>query len=155
MRQTFLIVLLTSTSFLSGLNAKADDNLSLVTWSAFECQMYAHLAENTPESERLFQLGYNSGKEFMRQVFSGELSNDYLRSNAPMGITMLLRDGGPSEEFILGRIYETVTQYAYENAVKKDKTGVTLPPDKWRMDKELQQFYSANIYSDKNCELLK
>ncbi len=130
-------------------------NLGRITWSAFECHIYADLKGDIKESERLFLLGYESGQTFLKQVVSGEISDEYLRSNVPWGITMLLRDGGPSEEFILGRIYETAAQEAFDNAVKEDRNGRTLPVDQWRMDGELKKMFAENYYTNSNCELLE
>ena len=131
--------------------ASADDGR--LSWSALECSRYASLSGQPQETERLFRLGYDSGKRFFDAVLSKEISEEEARKHTPVGLLWLA--SGPTADFILGRIYEVRQQEAYDKVVKHDEDGGDLPVTKWRTDKELQKIIAGNEYRKQNCALLK
>lgn len=112
-------------------------------WSAFECSSWASEINDTKEVERLFLFGYEQGKKFLDALNAGKIEQEDISQEVPIGVTMLLQ--GPSEEFILGRIYS----FAEEEALGEVfKTG-----DDYN-SKELQEIIASNKFQDGNCELV-
>lgn len=150
----FGVLLSVTTTTGEARQAKATVSDGLLAWSAFECSTYADIAGERPkEHERLFLLGYESGKRFLEAVLRSEIPEKEVRSTVPMGL--LGNAQGPTVDFRLGRIYAVSTQEAYDKVVKHDDVGLDLPVAKWRMDKELQKSIAANEYRKQNCALLK
>lgn len=148
------IVLLPALAFAQTSQRKASAEDGLLAWSAFECSMYASLAQE-PQSEfaRLFSLGYEGGKRFLEGVLSKEISEDSVSKKVPIGL--IWNAQGPTVDFRLGRIYEVSTQEAYDRVVKHDPNGLDLAVAQWRTDKELKKSIAAREYRDRNCALLK
>jgi hypothetical protein len=127
--------------------------LGRTLYIAFQCATYASLAEKKDEHERLFTLGIDSGRKFLKAVVNNEVSREAVSSVVPVGVTLLLQ--GPSEDFILGRIFESATGNAYESVTQRDDAGLPMPLDKWITDKRLQQVIAENRYSRANCDLVR
>ena len=123
-------------------------NLGRVTWSAFTCATYAELAKKTIEQARLFDLGITSGRKFIEGVANGTISQEE-RAKAPWGVTMNL--GGPSTDFILGRIHSFALNEAYDKVVKGANE---LDPTKW-LDDAAAEIKALSLYTSANCELVR
>lgn len=74
-------------------------------------------------------------------------------SNVPLAVMLLL--GGPSDDFMVGRIYEVAVGNAYDEVVKDDENGIEMEPAKWRMDEGLKRVIAENKFRSKNCELIR
>ena len=114
----------------------------------------AGMAEKSDEAQTLFNTGLESGRTFIKQIESNEVTEDYIRSNVPIGTTMVVFEGGPTTDFILGRLYESVSTYAYDKVVKEDKGGQPLKVGEWNLDKDLKKSIAEGKYLKSNCELL-
>jgi len=134
--------------------ANAGPNSARIAWSAFSCAVFAELSGNpTEKKKRLFELGYASTQRFVANVASSP-EDESIRKDAPIGILMLM--GGPSQEFIVGRIYESVTEQAFDEVVKTDSAGMPVhEPSEWLMDDELKKSRAEHLYGQRNCELIK
>lgn len=121
-------------------------------WSAFVCAQYATLAGKIDEPERLFQLGYRIGQDVMGDAKADRLTPEEIKE-MPVIIRFLM--SGPTTEFILGRIYESAVQNAFDTVVKKDNIGTLLPMDRWAMDEELRKALASSKFHQQNCVLLK
>ncbi len=142
----------------SAFNCQAADqptNHGRIVYVAWECSVYARMAEKTESQEKLFNLGLASGRTFIEQVETKQIDEEYVRKNVPIGTTMTLFGGGPTADFLLGRLYENVSTYAYDKTVKEDNTGVSLEVSKWIMDANLRKLKASNKYMDSNCELIQ
>lgn len=134
----------------TGHSSAAEPNRGLLVWSAFQCSTFAELAGNVSESERLFLLGYEVGKELLNDLQNGKATESEIRK-IPVGINLVL--GGPSIDFIIGRIYSQALNDAYDSVVKTDLTGTLLTdPTKWA-DNELKRIRAKNKFTNSNCEL--
>ncbi len=127
--------------------------LGLVMWAAFQCSTYAELSKNQDEKVRLSQVGHRAGTEFIEAIEKNEISEDEIRSNVPMGVT--LRFGGPSADFIIGRVFEGAVNAALDSVIKEDSAGMPLKIEDWIMDDERQAIKAQTKYRNSNCELIR
>jgi hypothetical protein len=134
---------------------EAKARLSMLMWSAFECATYAGNADKKEEAKRLFDTGYKAGKEFMAAVESGQVTKEDLRKHVPAYVGLLLVDGGPSKEFVLGRMFEFANEEAYDKIAKKDGSGKPLKMKDWVLDKGLQKIKATTLYNGSNCRVIR
>ncbi len=129
-----------------------ETNLGRLMWSAFSCATYAELSGSKDEQARLFLIGYNAGKAFLEGVKNGTISEAQAQK-APIGVLMNL--GGPSIDFMVGAIFKSSSNNAYDSVVKKNEYGVLLEPSKWVTDDKLKNARAENKYHNSNCELIQ
>ena len=94
-----------------GVRAMADDakkSKQLVLDSrrcltAFECYHFASVVKDQELATKLFLVGYESGRRFLDGAGKGKLLPD---DEKEIAIAFSLMGGGPSHDFILGRILE-------------------------------------------------
>jgi hypothetical protein len=110
--------------------------LSKLTLSAMEC---ANLAANDADSQRLQEVGMSAGKQFLEAM--PKLTQDEQKAAGPK-IALLWRGviPGPSIDFILGRVWERMTDSAYKSLGDDTK--------KWDSEKVVK-------YSQKNCMIIR
>jgi hypothetical protein len=77
-------------------------------WVAFECGALAEYADKPEESRRLYNLGYDQGKTLLDAFRAGKVDQQ-ARGKLPIPVSSML-DGGPTVDFILGRIFESAMQ---------------------------------------------
>jgi hypothetical protein len=108
--------------------------LSKLTLSAMEC---ANLAPNDADSRRLEEVGLSAGKQFLEAM--PKLTQDEQKAADPK-IALLWRGvPGPSIDFVLGRVWERMTDSAYKSLGDDTK--------KWDSEKVVK-------YSEKNCMII-
>lgn len=133
-------------------------NLGRLMWSAFECATYAELAGtkelagNKNEQARLFQLGYSAGEKFLAGIKNGTITKTET-ADAPWAVVMLL--GGPTSDFMIGRIYQSASDDAFEAVVEKDDNGEVLAPSKWVTDPNTKASIAWGKYNRSNCALIQ
>ncbi|MDT8429372.1 MAG: hypothetical protein RQ757_11455 [Pseudomonadales bacterium] len=154
MRNILLIVavFIGASAYVSAQPEGDSPNRGRLMWSAFTCATFAELSGNEEEQTRLFAVGYAVGTEFVREVKEKTISESEFNA-APVGVLLTL--GGPSVDFIVGRIFENAMNDAFDSVVKEDSNGLTIPdPTKWARD-ELKAIRAENKYHNSNCELLR
>ena len=129
-------------------------HLGRVMWSAFECVTFANMAGKQEDAKRLFDIGLKAGRDFIEAVKSGNISQEEF-NNAPVGVTALMQEGGPSTDFLVGRVYSWASEEAYDAIVKHDASGVTLDAKDWIMDAGQQKMRAQTSYLHSNCELIE
>ncbi len=129
--------------------SEADAKAARVMWSAFECSRFAGMAGMPEEVERLFTVGLQAGRQFMAAVEAGTISNDEAKAVVPLGVSLLM--SGPSNDFVIGRIYESAIGLAFDSVVKEDSAGLPLPTEEWVNDRELETSIAKNRYLKSNC----
>lgn len=127
--------------------------LASVTYAAFQCGMYANISENYEESERLFQLGISTGRDFVEAALNKEITPEQFKKEVPIGVSLVLQ--GPTVDFIIGRVYQSITNDAYEGLYKMDDSGLPIPQNEWNTDGNLIKIRAANKFQSKNCKLLR
>ena len=141
---------------LLGIAAGAADEkaaLARAMWSAFQCSTFAEMSKNEKEQMRLFSVGLKAGREFIEAAKKNQISEDAFRSQVPIGVSMLL--GGPSTDFMIGRIFANATQRCINSVVKKDRNGFLLPINSWVNDDELKRTIASTKYLTGNCTLIR
>lgn len=132
--------------------ASKQPNLGQLTWAAFSCATWAEWSGNSAEQKRLFSIGYASGARLVERVKDGTLT-EAERKGLPIGIRGLF--GGPSVDFVVGRMFEHVSEYAFDKVVKESNDGAPiLDPSKWA-DDELRNLRAADKFRSSNCALIK
>ena len=112
-------------------------------WSAFECSAWASKDSDAKEAERLFLFAYDQGKLFLGALIADKIDREDISQEVPIGVTMVLQ--GPSEEFILGRIYDAAQEEALRDVLK---TG-----NEFNLE-DLQNSIAGNKFRDGNCQLI-
>jgi hypothetical protein len=82
----------------------------------------------------------------------GEVTKEEITTTVPIGITGLV--GGPSTDFIVGRFFESVTNYAVDRVMKQDASGNQLAAGKWITDPDLKKIISQTRFNSGNCSLV-
>jgi hypothetical protein len=109
--------------------------LSKLTLSAWEC---ANLAANEADSQRLEEVGMTAGKKFLETA--PKLTEEEQKT-AGRDIAILWRGvPGPSVDFILGRVWEKMSDIAYKSLGDDTKN--------WDREKVVK-------YSQKNCMVIR
>jgi hypothetical protein len=127
--------------------------LGRVTWAAFQCATFAEMSGNEKEQKRLFELAVKAGREFLKALESGDISREAVNSEVPIGVIMLL--AGPSTDFILGRIFEGAMGEAFDDIVKRDSGGISLPTSEWVYDKDIRRTKASSRFTKNNCALVR
>lgn len=112
-------------------------------WNVIQCSSWASINNDVKEQERLFSFGYEKGQKFLGALKAEKIKQDDVSSEVPIGVTMLLQ--GPTEEFILGRIFEAAQEEALDEVFK---TGDELN------SYEMQKIIAADKFHDGNCQLV-
>ena len=147
-----LLIALGCSSLLMAQEGGSSVNRARLMWSAFECGTFAELAEDQEEQQRLFLVGIEAGRSFLRDVQDETIQQSEYRE-APIGVLMLL--GGPSIDFIIGRVFESAMGEAYDSVVKDDASGVEMDdPGQWRRGESKAQ-RGRLLYDQSNCELVR
>lgn len=131
----------------SSASAQSSKDLSMMgvsSWSALECSALASVLEDTKEQERLFRIGYESGKKFIAAVQSKRITEEDLNNEVPSGFLLVM--AGPTSDFILGRVFESAVDNVTKN-IFSSGTGLN--------SKELQKSLAQNKFAQKNCRLLR
>ena len=118
--------------------------LARTMWSAFQCGTYAEMSGNDQEQARLFELGVKSGREFLEALKNRKIPPQIAEQEVPIGVSMLL--GGPSVDFIIGRVFENAMGDAYKEITRDEKGSP---------DKELRISRAKAKYLTANCMVLR
>ena len=130
---------------LYGTTAYADDILeiqkknSFLTLSAFECSA---VSPNKEEQLRLFNLGLQAGRDFIRFWEAHPDSRESLGPKTPM-LWKLVR--GPTPDFILGQVYRGRVDEVYKEMPHDGEPQLRM---------ELWDSIQAKMYQEKNCAFL-
>lgn len=111
------------------------------TWDAMTCAGYAETAGYNEEQRRLSQLGIDEGRVFLQSLADGKIDAKDVESNVPIAVTLIV--GGPSVDFVLGRIWEASAEHAADRIWQKDSEAYdpALAPDDETRVMNAQQFY--------------
>jgi len=133
--------------------SKSKPNLGRVMWAAFSCATYAEMSGDKREQERLFNIGYTAGQRFLQGIKDKTVSEADARE-APIGVLMYL--GGPSIDFMIGRVFESATGGAFDAVVKTDSKGTPIHnPLEWVNDDEVKRIKAQSRFRSSNCELVQ
>jgi hypothetical protein len=89
-------------------------------WASFECGALAEYAGKIEESRTLYKMGYDQGTTLLDAFRAGKI-DEQTRRKLPLPVLFML-DGGPTIDFILGRIFESAMQDTFGASSGKDST---------------------------------
>jgi hypothetical protein len=84
-----------------------------------------------------------AGRDFLEALQAGEISHEEFTTSVPAGVTLMVREGVPSNDFVLGRIYQSASDRAYKELAQWKDRASPLKVD------------AENFYANRNCELIK
>ncbi len=125
-------------------------HLARLTAAAFTCGMWASMKGDKPRMKTLYEDGIRAGRDFLKAFRDNKVTQEDLNKHAPMAVLFLLE--GPSDDFIVGRIFEAATNDAFDRIVKQDKNGVTVHASEWTHDDELKATLAQTRYQNANCD---
>lgn len=148
----FLIALSFQITFPMETIADAGSNRARLMWSAFACATFADMYGDKDEFQRLSGLGYEAGRAFLEDL-QNKTATEKEIAEAPIGVRM--RMGGPSHDFIVGRIFEASMDDAFDFIVKTDGNGWRIEDATRWADDELKITKAEHEYSRRNCALMR
>ena len=83
---------------------------------------------------------------------AGTITPEEANSIVPM--TVMLTMSGPNMDFILGRLFETISTDAYKAITTTGVDGLPLSPADYIVDDELVSTLAQARYNRSNCSLL-
>mgnify|MGYP006915206776 FL=1 len=104
------------------------------------------------EANRLFLVGLRAGTKFLDAAKAGSITQEEAKRNVPLGVSLLL--DGPSDDFVIGRIYESAINNAFDSVVKRDAQGLLLESNNWVSDPKLEVSNAKLKYQQANCDIL-
>lgn len=126
---------------------------SLVMMAHWDCATWAGIANDTEgRAEHHFQRGLESGRRFVEAARSGSISEEEWDSTVPVYVAMSM--GGPTSDFVLGRLFEVISGYAFDQVTKRDAYGQALPLEDYVNDPAVQAVIASNLMRRANCSVL-
>ena len=113
-------------------------------WGAFECSIFAEQIKDTEEQQRLFKYGYDYGLKFIDAWLSNKIKREDLSSEVPMIMLMTLRGGGPTADFMLGRLFEIIADKTHGET---SNTGDKYNPEFQQLNVAKDEFWKRNCKS--------
>lgn len=142
------ILLLSVTPSAAEQDAANKSRTMLVHW---ECHAYAQQIGDMDRAKRHFDAGLRDGHIFFDAALADLVSDEQANSIVPVLVLGSL--GGPNKDFMLGRQYEVITDYARDKYTRKADFG----PERLEhdTDPELLRMKAKNKYDESNCDLLQ
>lgn len=138
---------------LSGPSIRAEDasHHGGMLYAAFRCWGYATIAGERETADRLFEVGLRSGHGFLEAARAGRVDKD--KPGLPISVQLLME--GPSDDFILGRLFQHLYREASDRAWGRvDELDMPLPPDRW-FDQKGSAVRARNLLAQENCHLIR
>ncbi len=118
---------------------------------SFICSVYAVYIGDEDAAGQLFDKGMQAAREFVSSATSGKVSDEEWHHNIPLYINRTVSEGGPSMDFVIGRIYEQASVFASDDVIKKDASGATMKMENWRLDPGAKKNMAKIRYEAANC----
>jgi len=112
--------------------------MSAATWAAFQCSALAGMKRGNPEAMRLLDFGYKQGKTFFEALRAGKIKEADVNEYVPV-IVLWQAGGAPTDDFALGRIYQTA-----HTDVLKDVYGDPKKSDEVELAQVARKFEAMN-----------
>ncbi len=116
------------------------------SWFSYECASLAAISNNDPETIRLSKYAYEQGKIFYESLNEGKIGKNDVESGVPVGV--LFAAGGPSVDFMLGRLSESVMNHTYDDIETEYKSrNGTYNSSEYHV-------LASEKFREKNCMLI-
>ena len=136
-RALFFVALLALPTGLFGQTSEEYAAMGQKLWAAFECGALAEYAGKIEESRKLYDLGYNEGKNLLDAIRARKV-DEQAKSKVPLPVLVML-DGGPTVDFILGRIFESAMRDTNRQLLEASN------------NKETQKIIAGQAFARQNC----
>lgn len=125
--------------------------------TAFECSILAALM--TPkggeaESQRLFQIGYESSIAFLKALDAGEITEDEFRQFVRMDVGLNLKRMVPDPAFAVGRMYQDIRKFAADRVLYGRTAAGAIDYDNPHNDFDVEALEAKRLYDKTNCSLI-
>lgn len=154
MRRTSLIALfLVSLGWAQASEPSTESKLADLAMTQIQCATFSSYIKQERfqrEGKKLVEAGINNLRTFLTAVEMGRITEQDLYSEVPMIVSMELRGGWVSKEFLAGRIYQSIMTDAADKVHEYksiEHFGEFRDVDLWPIEAE-------NLYSQGNCSLL-
>ena len=112
-----------------------------LAYTAWQCaNIAAHSNDHTHHVERLFEYGMDSGKTFMEDAETGNISSERFHDTIFWIVSTVLAGGGG--DFMLGRLFQLAQNTALEEYNEQP------------FDQELAKVKMDNLFREKNCNYI-
>jgi hypothetical protein len=136
-RALFLVAIVALPTVLFGQTSEEYAAMGQKLWAAFECGALAEYTGKIEESRKLYELGYDKGKNLLDAVRAGKVDEEAKRK-VPLPVLVML-DGGPTVDFILGRIFESAMRDTNRQLLEASN------------NKETQKIIAGQTFAQQNC----
>lgn len=142
----FVIILLVSFSSALAMDKQDMVNSGESAWASYVCSSLAVIGTNDAEAVRLGKYAYEQGKIFYESLNEGKIGKDDTEKGVPIGV--LFAAGGPSIDFMLGRLSESVMNKTFKDIEDEymSKYG--------KHDLRYYYILADKKFSEKNCDLI-
>lgn len=127
-------------------------NDSVLMMAHWQCQIWSGMTGDKDAALVHYDRGLQSGKRFVEAARSGQITSEEFKSAVPMYIAMSMH--GPSDDFVLGRLYEMTTSMAHDKIVTYGPDGARLTPQQYVTDPAVQSVMAQNLLRTSNCSAL-
>lgn len=118
------------------------------SWAEFECSVFASMAGMDDEKKRLFDLGYNHGKTFLKAMKDGKIDTygyDIKDFNTAL-YTIYSYSPSDNIDFMMGQVWE-MAEHSDENDFPQILSYDKRVLDQWHT-------IASKKYENRNCKLL-
>jgi len=142
---------ITSTTIVDASERTSEQYAQLLAkaWAAWACTALADVADQDQDQARLFQLGYEAGKEGLTAIRDGLVEDQHIRSHVPIG--WKLTAGGPTVDFGLGQAFEHIVGETLDPLYEE----TIVPEASFTASEPLLKAEAANRYRKANCSLIQ
>jgi len=131
---------------------RAPANESLAMMAHWRCQVWAGMAGDEGAAKAHYDRGYASGSRFVAAARAGQIEPADFDAIVPIYISLSM--AGPSDDFVLGRLYEITTEDAFDRVVKRDSNNGLRAPSDYLMDREVRAIVAGELFRSSNCAAL-
>lgn len=124
--------------------------------TSFECSIFAAFMSPTgeAESQRFFQVGYDSAMEFLSAVSAGDVTQEEYETFVRMDVALNLKAVGSTHPaFAVGRLYQHVRDFTGDR-VMHGRTSSGAIDFGNVLDLAQSAALAGRLYSQSNCVLI-
>ena len=107
----------------------------------FQMRNVREISGQRDEQVRFFQLALKAGREFIDALKAMEITEQEYQDNVPLSITLSLRGGDSNTDVVLGRVFESITNEAFEDVAGLEND---LMDDRAKRRKAQTKYLEAN-----------
>lgn len=126
---------------------------SVAMMAHWRCQVWSGMAADDDAAVTHYEHGLAAGRRFVEAARAGLIPPEDFDTTVPMTVSLTM--DGPSDDFVLGRLFEMITQNAFDDIVTRDANGVPRSPPDYVTDGGLRAVIALNLIRQSNCSALQ